>query len=260
MTDIVSFAWNGIDEPLCYLDFDVEPAFDIVLFNYSGNGAIPELPAGKSYTYIVNIKTEFKGHLLVELCAWAKQHPYRYIGIMDDDQQIACSGINTMLTMADQHNFDAFHPSVTHGSFFSHDRFLQKKEVQWEYVDWIEIMSPFLRKEVFELGEPFYRLSISSYGIDCFVFPFLLRKLGLRKPVLVHSVSVKHLKSVTDGSRKFSNGLDARQEGELVRTAILNAISNEKIVFTPSEMTAIFECNRIRWRKLKYDLKRFLGI
>lgn len=259
MTDIVSFAWNGVDEPLRYIDFDVAPEFTILLFNYSGNAEVPKLPQGKSYVHYLSIKTEFKGSMLVELSKWAKPHAYRYIGIMDDDQQISCSGINTVLGMAHQHQFDAFHPSVSQGSFLSHARFLQQKNQDWEHVDWIEIMSPFLRKEVFESGAPFYKLSISSYGIDCFVFPFLLRKLNFSKPALVHAVSVKHLKPVTDGSRKFSNGLDARQEGELVRTAILKAIHQEKIAFSPSEMTAIYECNRIRWRKLKYDFKRFFG-
>ncbi|MFN5326442.1 MAG: hypothetical protein ACK5B8_04465, partial [Bacteroidota bacterium] len=123
---------------------------------------------------------------------------------------------------------------------------------------WIEIMCPFLTKKVFESGKEFYRNNISSYGIDRYVFPYLIKKFSLNGPFLIHGYPIKHLKKVTDGDKVFSNSLDARQEGEMIRSRVIQLIKDEKINFSKSEMKDIYEVGVFRWQKFKYDTKRLL--
>ena len=221
--DIVVIAWNGVDVPLKYIKADALPHFRLFLFNYSGNGAVPAEPSSKdaiagalplnvsvadalplndapnvhfplknSIEKIISIKTEFKGQLISELCAQVKNESYRYIGILDDDQEISVSGINKLIQIAEQQNADTFQPSVSPDSFYSHKQFLQKPGVEFEKVNWVEIMAPFIRKELFEAGEPYYKASISSYGVDKYVLPYLQYKLNRRTAMLIHAVSIKH--------------------------------------------------------------------
>ena len=249
-----------MDEPLKHIAFDAVPAFSIILFNYSGNGAAPMLPEGKLTSECISIKTEFKGVLMLEVCKYVKAIDYTYIGLLDDDQAISISSLNRLLEIANENALDVFQPSVSPDSYFSHAMFLQKPGHSPESVYWLEIMSPFLRKEIFESGESFYRSNISSYGIDRYLFPYLQKKLDRSNTILIHEVSVTHLKPVTDGKKKFSNGLDARQEGELIRKKVLDLIQSEGLDFSENALQEIYEVGQIRWQKWKYDLKRYLGI
>jgi hypothetical protein len=259
LKSIVVFAWNGLDEPLLHIAFDETPSFEIILFNYSGNHENPFLPQHKTINEYISTKTEFKGSLIHQVCKHLKNRQYTYVGLLDDDQSISIGAINHLLSIAHQIQADVFHPSIKSGSFHSHAEFLQKPGNAPERVEWIEIMAPFLRKEIFEMGEAFYAENISSYGIDKYLFPYLQKKASKAKTCLIHDVGIEHLKPVTDGNKIFSNGLDARQEGELLRNKILQRIKEENIPFTEEEMKSIYEVGVMRWQKWKYDLKRIIG-
>ena len=231
-----------------------------MLFNYSGNGAAPKLSDGKAISDCFSVKTEFKGVLMLEVCKYVKSIDYRYIGLLDDDQAISVSALNRLLEIATENAFDVFQPAVSPDSYYSHAVFLQKPGRTPEAVLWVEIMSPFLRKEIFEAGEDFYKTNISSYGVDRYLFPYLQKKLNHCSTALVHEVSIRHLKPVTDGNKQFSNGLDARQEGDLLRKKILALIQSEGLNFTQEALRSIYEVGQVRWKKWKYDLKRLLGM
>jgi hypothetical protein len=242
-----------------FIGFDEEPHFSIFLFNYSGNGTDAQSKTSKNFDACINQKTEFKGEVLAVLAAHLNNLNYRYVGILDDDQEISIAAINLLLREAVSLGADLFQPSITHDSYHSHTCFLRQAHRTAERVNWVEIMSPFLRKALFESGLSFYRENISSYGIDLYLFPYLQKKLGLTNTYLMHNVAIKHNKPVTDGSKIFSNGLDARQEGELLRKKILELIEAEKIDFTSEELKQIYGVGTIRWQTLKYNIKRKLS-
>ena len=231
-----------------------------MLFNYSGNGAQPKLADGKFIADCISVKTEFKGILIFESCKYVKPLYYTYIGLLDDDQAISVSSLNRLLEIATENKFDVFQPAVSADSYYSHAVFLQKPGHSPETVLWVEIMSPFLRKEIFEAGEDFYKTNISSYGVDRYLFPYLQKKLNHCNTALVHEVSIRHLKPVTDGNKQFSNGLDARQEGEVLRKKVLALIQSEGLNFTQEALWSIYEVGQVRWQKWKYDFKRSLGM
>jgi hypothetical protein len=245
---------------LKHIAFDAIPAFRPILFNYSGNGSGPKLPDGKNIADCISVKTEFKGVLLYEACKYIKSLDYKYIGLLDDDQAIAVSGLNRLLEIAEQQKLDVFQPAVSADSHYSHAMFVQKNGMAPEPVYWVEIMSPFLRKEIFEAGEDFYKTNISSYGLDRYLFPYLQQRLNRCHTALIHEVSIRHLKPVTDGNKKFSNGLDARQEGEVLRKKILGLIQSERLNFNEEALQSIYEVGQVRWQKWKYDVKRLMGM
>lgn len=259
-TDIVVVAWNGEDEALRLIDFDTTPHFHVLVFDYSGRLQPPFTITRKRIDEFVSIRTEFKGALIHQVAVLLNDRPFRYIGLLDDDQQIRVSDLNRLLTEAAALNADSFQPSITSDSYHSHPQFLQKPHHPAEPVHWVEIMAPFIRKEILEAGRPFFRDNISSYGLDRYLFPYLQRMMGLDKKYLIHSVGLAHTKPVTDGSKKFSNGLDARQEGEVLRKKVLRAIRKQQVQFSREELKAIYEVGTLRWDAFKYSVKRRLSL
>lgn len=256
--DIVVVAWDGVSKPFKHIFFDTSPVFNIIVFNYSGNNLPVKMPENINLFGYISKKTEFKGDLMNELCESLLQTQYDYIGIIDDDHAISVSGLNYVIRVAKGNGFDAFQPSISHDSFYSHKQFLNDKSKHFEKVDWIEVMCPFLTKELFEAGKEFYKENKSSYGLDKYLYPYLIRKLNLNGPYLIHGFPLKHTKKVTEGDKVFSNNMDARQEAEYVRKKVLFLILNEQTQFTKREMQIIYEVGVFRWQKLKYDLKRYL--
>jgi hypothetical protein len=70
---------------------------------------------------------------------------------------------------------------------------------------------------------------------------------------------MKHLRPVTDGSKVFSNGFTARQEGELVREKILEMIKNDpSIKLNRIFLREVLEVNTFRWKAWKNLLKDYI--
>lgn len=260
-TSVVVFAWNGKNKPFYHIEWNEKPNFKVCLFNYSGNDADPELPPNISFDYLINIYTEFKGSLLNEVYKYFEaEKNIDYIGFMDDDLVISISGINQLFTIAYQEYFDAFQPATTPQSYISHTFTLQKPYLVWEPADWVEIMCPFYKKAIFDAAAEFYPLCISSYGIDRYAIPYFQKLLGNDKTAIIHSVSVTHVKPITNGNHIFSNGLSAIEEGELIRREILKRIKHSNThLFAKDFLKSVYEYRTFRWQKWRWDIKRWIG-
>lgn len=223
---LVVITWDGINIPLYSVDFDSPASFNILLFNYSGNDKSPIDEAGGYYQHLLSVKTECKGQVILAVYNYLrdKTEDYEYIGFIDDDILIRASDINYMLKIAVIHQLDTFQPSISHDSYHSHRRYLHNPYLTLASVRWVEIMSPFFRKELFEAAADFYSQTISSYGIDCYVMPFYQKLLHMERSAVIHAVVIKHYRPVTPGEKKYSNQLTAYEEKALIRTAIINLI------------------------------------
>ena len=247
--------WNGVDAPFRWIAFDAVPEFDFVLFNYSGNQAVPESSNQYQYDALINIRTEFKGSILDEVYKHFKEAVgIDYIGLMDDDIQIAVSSINLLLATAYENKLDAFQAAVDPTCYHSFKFNEHQPGRGIQLVHWVEIMSPFYRKVLFDAAHAFYETSISSYGIDNYVMPFYQKVLGFDKIAIVNAVSMKHLRPVTDGSKIFSNGLTARQEGENIRKRIVEMIKKESTdLFSATYLKEVYGVGTLRW-KIRWNL------
>jgi hypothetical protein len=255
----IILTWNGQNKPFQLIAFDEMPQFDFVLFNYSGNAVVPEESGQNYYASLINCKTEFKGEILKAIYHYYKDdNNIEYLCFMDDDIEIPVSAINKLIQLAYENKLDAFQAAVNPECFYSYQFNVLKPGLGIEYVKWVEIMTPFYRKQLFDAAHDFYETNISSYGIDNFAIPFYQQVLGLTKSAVIHDVSMKHLRPVTDGSKVFSNGLTARQEGELVRKKILEMIEiDPSIKLNRMFLREVLEVNTFRWKAWKNLLKDY---
>lgn len=258
---VVVFAWNGKDKPFQHIEWNTAPHFKVCLFNYSGNNAVPEFPPNTKFDNLLNTRTEFKGSLINEVYKHFKADgSIDYIGFIDDDLAISIAGINQLFEIAYKENLDAFQPATTPESFMSHAFTLQKLNCIWEPTDWVEIMCPFYRKNIFDAAAEFYPICISSYGVDRYAIPYFQKLLGRDKTAIIHAVPVTHLKPITNGNLSFSNGLSAIEEGELIRKELLNRIKSDNAnLFSKPFLKNVFEYRTFRWEKWRWDLKRWVG-
>ncbi|MBL7759230.1 MAG: hypothetical protein JNK08_00890 [Sediminibacterium sp.] len=261
---MVVFAWNGTGQAFKHIHWDATPNFEVLLFNYSGNDAQPQLHPQAYYDELLSISTEFKGRLMAEVQRYLQhRQELGYVGFFDDDLEITVSGINRLLRIAELHNLDAFQPATTPDSFTSHAFTTQLPDTDLAAADWVEIMCPFYRKNIFDAAAEFFAWNISSYGIDNYAIPFYQKTMGMDRTAVIHAVSVKHLKPVTTGEKIFSNGLSARQEGERIRTELLRRIriinQHSGKVFPADFLKRVYEYRTFRYNKWKRDLKRWLG-
>ena len=79
---IVAITWDGKSSPMDHIHFDVEPAFDWLLYDYSGAFAESPMPVA----HYLTIKSECKGDVMQHIYASLVSTPLTYIGFLDDDQ------------------------------------------------------------------------------------------------------------------------------------------------------------------------------
>lgn len=226
---LVVITWNGKDQPFNSVFFDTAPDFKILLFNYSGVHCELEQTATK-FDILLEAKTECKGQVMLEVYNYLQADSakkYVYIGFIDDDILIKISDINFLLHIAKVYQLDAFQPSIYRDSFHSYKYNLREPSILMSTVNWVEIMSPFFRYTLFEACGNFLTKSISSYGIDCYVIPFYQKLLNMNKAFVIHAVSIHHHQEITSSQRRYSNGLTAAEEGEKIRTELLDIIADE---------------------------------
>ena len=171
-------------------------------------------------------ETEGKGQILQKIDEFLNVNKlytkYKYIGVFDDDLVCSFSGINEILSIAKKYKLDSFQPSLTEDSFFSHRFTLKKDSKLLHYVKWVEIMCPIYDSNLFKLSASFFKESISSWGLDCYVFPIVSRINSYSKHAVIDQVSVSHIRDMRSTKTKYSNGLKAEEECEKLRKLMTN--------------------------------------
>ncbi len=225
--NILVITWDGYQVPYKYVHFDIQADFEIILFNYSG--IISSVIENKS-KYILTEKTENKGQILhfVHNFLSLNNIKYNYIGVIDDDIIFKISDFNYMLHIARAHDLDVFQPSISKDSYFSHRKFINKSSSIISKTDWVEIMAPFYKKELFEACGEYFNLSISSQGLDCFMMPVLQRIHNMNNTAIVHTAIIKHTRPIRTHLRTYSNGLTGLQEIELIRQKALEIVNDPR--------------------------------
>lgn len=212
-TALVVYAWNGQGQPLELVRQDEAPAFELLLFDYSGTVAAPTACGFP----VLSHKTECKGEIYREVHRHlaGRQQAHDYVGLIDDDIELAWSDLNRLLAVAREHGLDSFQPALTPDSFHAHHWLIARPGQALRPLPWVEVMMPFYRTALFMAGGDYYARSISSYGLDQFVLPTLQKLTGMDKVAIVDAVVVRHTRPITSDDKVFANGLTAHQEREL---------------------------------------------
>jgi len=200
------------------IEFDKNPNFDLVVFNYGGNKRFPQ-----KCKYELIVKTECKGDLMHKQIQFLSElkTQYDYICSYDDDVEVTVSDLEKTFKIAHENNLDLFAPSLTPDSQHSHPWTLHKGKGVSK-CEWVEVMMPGMSKRFMNEMMPLF-LAIfdkcqfkSGWGIDMYLFPYVLEHLK-GKCGIIQDVQVAHRRKITSRGRKFSNNLTAWQERDLFK-------------------------------------------
>jgi hypothetical protein len=218
---LIIVTWDGQSKPLNHIYQDAVPAFDLLVFDYSGKADDDALTALVPKYFISNA-TECKGQIITALYKFLSPLSagidYQYIGIFDDDQFISISAINQLLFIAELEKLDVFQPSISHDSFYDNRQFINKPGYQILAADWVEVMCPFYRMDIFNAFAPHCSDNISGTGLDLYLVPTIQYLMGKTNTAVVHAVQIKHTRPVRTGTRVFSNGKTAVEEIQIMQS------------------------------------------
>lgn len=217
---LIVVTWDGKSKPLNHIFFDATPAFDWLVFDYSGKADLSQL-SSIAPAHFLTVATECKGQVINALYAYLQplnaDVNYQYIGIFDDDQFISTSDINKLLFIANLEQLDVFQPSITHDSYYDNRQFIHKPGYQVLAADWVEVMCPFYRMDIFNAFAPHCIDNISGTGLDVYLVPTIQYLMDKTHTAVVHAVQVKHTRPIRTGARVFSNGKTSVQEIQLMK-------------------------------------------
>jgi len=258
---VVLVSWDGSAEPLAMIHLDAPAQFDWLLFDFSGRQAPgPRELRGQS-VQVLAAATECKGEIYQALAAYlaAQDLSPEYVSLIDDDILIAVSDINRALHLGRSLGLDVFSPSLSHDSIYTHRWALRQPNRLTREVDWVEVMMPFYRGELFMAGRPHYAGNVSSWGIDKYLMPTLQQLLGLTRTALLDAVMASHCRPITSGQKVYRNGRRAGEESALLKSACEHMIAAQKPALIGSDWyRRIFRQRhaRTRWQQIKYGLGR----
>lgn len=224
---LVMISWDGSDQIMPCLLLDATPNFNILLVDYSGKSiSNPEFSAKGINVSLLSESTQCKGDIFQLVGDYLIRNSLipEYIGMIDDDIVISVSDINKALHLARIKKLDIFSPTLTHDSEFSHRWMLQRPHRAVREVDWVEVMMPFYKPEIFMAAHPFFKGFISSWGFDKYLFPMIQKILGKSQCGLIDSVAASHYRPVTSQLKVYRNGLTAAQEMEKIKTTCIDYI------------------------------------
>ncbi len=208
----------------CYIQDQPLPC-RVVLFDWTGEGL--EQGANPHGWQVLSLATECKGQLMEE--AWRRlQLPAEghYIGFLDDDVILRSSDVATLLAVARIHNLTAAQPAVSFSSSLCREYgWLRQRACSTLHrVPIIEIMAPFIRRDLLDLAMPFGEGIRSGYGLDRFALPLCATEIQAWRFAAVDLAPLTHVRVFGSLQRRFSNGLCSKEEELLVRQRLIQAM------------------------------------
>ena len=88
----------------------------------------------------------------------------------------------------------------------------------------VEIMAPFIRRDLLDLAMPFLSGVRSGYGLDRFALPLCAAHLNAWRFAAVDLTPLTHVRVFGSLEKRFSNGLLSKEEELLVRQRLMLAM------------------------------------
>ena len=216
---VVLVSWDGTSPPLAMIHLDAAPAFDWLLFDYTGRHAAGSCEQRGQAVEMLSTATECKGEIYQALAdhLHARNLQPEYVALIDDDIVISVADINRALHLARAEGLDVFSPVLSHDSFYTHRWSLQQPHRFFRDVDWVEVMMPFYRGELLLAAREHLAGNVSSWGIDKYLMPTLQQLLKLPRTALLDSVLASHRRPITSGTKRYRNGKTAGEEREAMK-------------------------------------------
>ncbi len=237
----VLVSWDGASTPWSKVHLDAPAQFDWVLFDYSGTSKVSRLSRDGHTASVLSSATECKGEIFQALADWLlsgenrESAPPEYVGLIDDDIVLGVSDLNRLLHLARVEGLDVFSPVLTHDSRYTHRWSLQQPHRLLRDMDWVEVMMPFYRHQVFMAAAPHFKGNVSSWGIDKYLIPTMQQLTGCTRTALVDAVAASHRREVTSGQKRYRNGCTAGEEREAMKALCLSLLREQapQLLVTP---------------------------
>ena len=152
-----------------------------------------------------------------------------YVSMLCDDVMLRASDVYTLLALGRLHNLSAVQPSVSHNHELSPEYgFLRQRAcVSMHRVPIVEVMAPFIRRDLWDLVMPFNSGIGSAYGIDRFALPLCAAHLNAWRFASVDVTPITHIRPGRTIQKRYRNGLLSKEEKLLVRMRLIKAMGNE---------------------------------
>lgn len=204
---------------------DQAVACRVVLFDWTGKGV--DASCNPHGWETLSVATECKGHLMHEAWLRLDRPPAgHYMGFVDDDVVITTSSINYMLAVARIHQLAAVQASVCMSSDLSDEyHWLRHRPGSHLHrVPFVEIMAPFIRRDLLDGVMPFAVDNHSGYGLDRYAMPLVAEHLKAWRFAVVDRCIMSHVRRITSLGKVFSNGMTSKEEEMRVRQWLARCI------------------------------------
>jgi hypothetical protein len=178
---------------------DKNQDFDVMLVYYGNNAEISN-DYQKDCNYFFQEKTNSKFAILQKILIENLDifNKYDYVWVPDDDLDISYKDIETLFSMAEEHNLWICQPSITENITMN---FVKNKPGSViRFVSFVEQMAPLFKRDILLYLGSTFDATESLWGVE-HVWNALL-KSPKDKIAIIDKVSAKHMKKVgTDYSR-----------------------------------------------------------
>lgn len=194
---------------------DTIPDFDLFTFSFDdsdvANDTIKSLNPKEHFKF----KSEFWGESFLKLCNLVN-HRYEVVCFMNSDIYVSVSSLNKFFEINDLFALDFSQPSLSLNSHYSH---LHSRHIPGGGVidvPFIEIMMPCLSANVINEICRIGVTTISGWGLDVALFPYIKNKLNLKNPAVIHDCTVIHIKPI-ESFRIYSDGLNPNEQMDYLK-------------------------------------------
>jgi hypothetical protein len=159
---------------------------------------------------------------------------YDYIWIPDDDLVMEAGSISHFFWVCAEAGLGLAQPALTSDSFFTHPLTVCDSRYVLRYTNFVEIMAPCFRRDVFSRCLPTFDLNITGWGLD-FIWPTLLDQNSLVG--IVDAFAMRHPRPVGGPNYYHLDGCSPQRDMDIIlhqlgirrkRPKLLGGVSAEK--------------------------------
>jgi hypothetical protein len=149
-----------------------------------------------------------------------------YISVINDDVMFCASDVVKLLALARLHDLSAIQPSVAlnHELSLEYGFLRQRPCVSMHRVPFVEMMAPFMRRDLWDLVLPFNQGKGSGYGLDRFVLTTCGAHLKTWRFAAADCAPMTHIRRGRTLQKRYKNGLLSKEEEYLVRLRVMLAM------------------------------------
>jgi len=195
-----------------HLTWDTIPEFTVISYSYDESSSLSFIDPMFHAQHLA-LNSVALGDSFNQLIKRIKFDPYELVGFLSEDVATNVSDINKLFKIAKKRNLTLFQPSLSYQSYSSHSFTLyNSKYFSPRESPWVEFIFPFFSSKILEEIAKYPTYSVSAWGVDSILLPFLNKKIHNSKPYIIDQIQVTHLDPIKSGNKVYPSGFTAMDE------------------------------------------------